>query len=460
MGQGLPVPSKGQQLASEIHPTGQFVYALGEPGDPNLGYFHFMRNLGHASLRLGGNSQDNTCWDEAAAPRRNLCKGVITPGKMDLWADTAKATGWRLIVGINLKQNSPPWALREVTQGIARDMKLNEVEALEVGNEPSQFRGRGRPKNYSLRDYLHDYLSYARAFAANPVAKQFALAGPAACCAWENTKDLTAFMDAVQHANVKLVTVHQYVTSVCRGPNVTVGQLLAPETTERFIERARRWVAAANQHRLPIALAETNSTSCGGMTGVSNAFASAVWGLDYIFQVAQDGFSSINFHSSYKTGGSAYNPIVTTGTKASRGHWSYTNVAQPLYYAMYMFAQNAEGKHFLGTTVKTTANIPAYAVSSCPSCAVQVFLINKDTSAAGRAEVRVAGHSTPATLLVLRAPSLSSTATAVRYGGQQFDSNGHIAPPQTTAVKPNSRGEYVFNLPNASAALLTVAAAE
>ena len=458
LGQGLPVPSKGQQLASEIHPQGEFVYALGKPGDPNQGYFQLMRNLGHATLRLGGNSQDNTCWDKSAAPHPKLCGAAIGPGKMKLWSEAARATGWRLILGINLKQNSPAWALGEVTRGVARSMKPSEVEALEIGNEPSQFRGKGRPKNYSVQDYLHDYLGYAKAFAANPVAKQYALAGPTACCAWENTKDLTAFMDALRHSNLKLVTVHEYVTSVCHGPNVTIAQLLEPETTERFIRRARRWVAAAQERGLPIALAETNSTSCGGMTGVSNAFASAVWGLDYMFQAAQAGFSSINFHTSYKTGGSAYNPIVTTGIQNASGHWSYTNIAQPLYYAMYLFARKAEGKRFLSTTVKTTANVPAYAVSSCPSCAVRVFLINKDLKASGRAQVRVVGRHSPATLLVLRAPTLSSTATAVRYGGQPFSSGGQIGAPQTETVTANSRGEYVFNLPNASAALLTVAA--
>ena len=70
LGQGLAVPPKDQQLLGQIHPGEQFAYALGVPGDPNRAYFQFMRNLGPAILRLGGNSQDNTCWDPHAAPRR------------------------------------------------------------------------------------------------------------------------------------------------------------------------------------------------------------------------------------------------------------------------------------------------------------------------------------------------------------------------------------------------------
>jgi hypothetical protein len=461
LGQALAVPPKSLQLASQIHPAGQFVYALGEPGDPNRAYFQFMRNLGSATLRLGGNSQDNTCWDKSAAPHPNLCEGVIRPGDLKLWSEAARATGWRLIVGINLKQNAPQWALQEVTQGVARDMQPSQIAALEIGNEPSLFpRDGSRPRNYSPSDQLHDYLGYARAFEANPLAKKYALAGPAACCSWENTRDLETFMDGLRHSNLKLVTVHEYVTTTCGGRTVTIPQLLAAETTERFIRRARRWVAAAHERGLPIALAETNSTSCGGMTGVSNAFASAVWGLDYMFEAAQDGFSSINFHTSYKTGGSAYNPIVTLGTKKSSGRWRYTNIAQPLYYAMYLMARNAEGGHFLPASIRTGANVRAYAVSSCRSCAVKVFLINKDLTASGQVRVSVTGRKTPASLLLLDAPSLSSTAAAVRYGGEQFSTDGHIAPPHTTTVRPNSQGAYVFQLPNASAAMLTIAAAK
>ncbi len=456
-GQALAPPPKPLQLVTHLHAKGQFVYSLGVPGDPNQGYFQFMRNLGPALLRLGGNSQDNTCWDMASAPHPKFCNAPLTAGDFQLWSAAARATGWHLILGINLKQDAPQWALKEITQGVSRYMQPSEIKALEIGNEPSLFpRDGSRPRSYSPQDQVHDFMAYARAFAANPVPKKFALAGPAACCSWENTKDLDIFMEGARHSNLRLVTVHEYVTTTCGGRTVSIPQLLAPETTERFIRRARRWVVAAHAHGLPMALAETNSTSCGGMTGVSNAFASAVWGLDYMFQVARDGFSSINFHSSYKTGGSAYNPIVTLGTKQGHGRWHYNNIAEPLYYAMYMFARNAEGNHLLPVSVSTHANVRAYAVSACTRCAVRVFLINKDLAASGEARVSVAGHKAPATLLLLRAPSLSSSAGGVRYGGAQFNSEGRIAPPHTTTVRPNAQGEYVFTLPNASAALLTI----
>ncbi len=115
-----------------------------------------------------------------------------------------------------------------------------------------------------------------------------------------------------------------------------------------------------------------------GNAGVSNAFAATAWGLDYMFSVAQDGFRYINFHMSYRPGGSSYNAVDTFGRQNAVHAWHYRNVAEPLYYAMYLFARNASGERLLPTAITTHANIRAFAVSSCAGCAVKVFVINKD----------------------------------------------------------------------------------
>jgi hypothetical protein len=74
--------------------------------------------------------------------------------------------------------------------------------------------------------------------------------------------------------------------------------------------------------------------------------------------------------------------------------------------------------------------------------------------------VRVTGRRGMASLLLLRAPSLSSEASAVQYGGVQFDSDGHLPSPHIAGVQPGAQGTYSFILPKASAALLTVEPAE
>lgn len=455
-GQGITAYKAGSTGAASARREESGQYALGHPGAPNTGYFRFMRDLGPGILRLGGNSQDNTCWDPSQAPHPADCKAALSAGDLRLFSEAAAASGWKLIFGVNLKQNSPQWALAELTEGVAKEIKRSQILGLEIGNEPDLYRRGARPKTYSPQDHVKDFIAYLDAFKANPVARRYAVVGPATCCGWRNARDLGIFIDGVGAAHLKLITVHNYSATTCGGTTVTIAQLLAPGLMDRFNARAKTLVAAAQARGLPIAMAETNSASCGGMPGVSNSFAAAEWGLDYMFSLASDGFRYVNFHSSYRPGGSSYNAIDTYGTPSASGGWTYRNVAEPLYYAQYMFARNASGKHLLPTTIETSSDIRADAVSACAGCAVSVFVINKDLSAAGEVRVRVEGRKAVASLLLLRAPHLDSLAPSVRYGGEQFDSEGRIGAPQSTAVHPDAQGEYVFTLPNAAAAVLTV----
>lgn len=455
-GQGLSAfKSKGSGEQAKA-PTEIGEYVLGRPDAPNAGFFQFMRDLGPGILRLGGNSQDNTCWDPRQAPHPDACKATLTAADLKLFSDAARASGWRLILGINLKQDSASWALKEITEGVAREIQPKSILGLEIGNEPDLFRRTAlRAKGYSPADHAKEFLDYAHAFAKNPEAKRYAVVGPATCCSWRNAADLGAFIDGVGPKTLKLVTVHNYSATTCGGRTVSIGQLLAPSLMDRLNREVQPLVAAATSRGLPIAMAETNSASCGGMPGVSNSFASALWGLDYMFTLAQDGFRSVNFHMSYRPGGgSSYNPI---DTYAASSGGQYRNVAEPLYYAMYLFARNASGERLTPTSISTNANITAYATSAPGS--LRVYVINKDLKAAGEIEVKLSRATGPASLLLLKASSLDSAAQQTSYGNAQFRSNGVLPAPRLTKVSGNSRGEYRFYLPNASAAVLTVKSA-
>ena len=436
----------------------QSVYALGRPGAPNLVYFRLMRNLGPGILRLGGNSQDNTCWHRAEAPHPDACQAELDSADLALWAAASRASGWKLIVGLNLKQNDPAWALGEVTDGIAAAIPARDVFALEPGNEPDLFaRTPYRAQPYTAADQAHEFLGYARAFAADPVAKRYALAGPATCCDWRDVAGLRVFLDSIAPMPVKWVTVHNYSATTCGGQTVSIARLLSRELMDRFNAEARPLAAEADRRGLPIAMAETNSASCGGMPGVSNAFAAALWGLDYAFSLAQDGFVAVDFHTSYRPGGgSSYNPVDTYGQRDAAGRWRYRDVPEPLYYALYLFARNASGTSLLPATASGEFNVTAYAVRACAACDVKVFVLNKDTAAAGPVRVSLGRRMGAGSLLLLSAPSLGSLAPDVRLGGRQFDGNGAVGAPKTTAVRPDASGAYVFDLPNAAIAVLTV----
>ena len=462
VGFSLEVSTAGQGIGAfqgEAAARGaeQPIYALGHPGSPNRGFFRFMRNFGPGFLRMGGNSQDNTCWDRAHAPHPDACQADIGPEDLRLFDAAAAASGWQLIVGLNLKQNDPAWALGEVT-AVAREIPPAHVFALEPGNEPDLFaRTPYRPKGYAATDQVREFLAYVRAFQADSVARRYPLVGPATCCGWRNPTDLTPFADSLAPQHLKWLTVHNYSATTCNGQTVTAARLLSRQLMDEVMSDAARLSGVAHEHDLPIAMAETNSASCGGMPGVSNAFASALWGLDYAFTLASAGFVNVDYHISYRPGGgSSYNPVDTYGTQDAAGRWRYRNVAEPVYYGLYLFAQHAAGKRFMSIGVEANANVTAYAVSACSGCAVSVFVLNKDTAASGPVRVHLQHAMGAGSLLLLAAPNLGSLAPDVRLGGRQFDSNGAIGAPRTVGIRPDAAGDYDFTLPNAAAAVLTV----
>lgn len=455
VGQGIGAFSPGGATPSSSEPVAQ--YALGTPAAPNAAFFQFMHALGPGILRLGGNSQDNTCFQPASAPQRDWCKGDLTAADLQLFARAVRESGWRLILGINLKQNSSDWALREVAEA-SKDIKPDQLLGLEIGNEPDLFsRDGSRPQSYSPAAHLKDFVAYRDAFAQDPVAKQYGIVGPATCCSWRNAKDLGDFIDGVGASSLKLATVHNYPLTTCNNRPVTIQQLLAPDLMDRFNTSMQALAAAAQQRHVPLALAETNSASCGGMPGVSNAFAAALWATDTLYSAAKGGLSGVNFHISYRPGGgSSYNPIDTYAQAAAPGRQTYRNIAEPVYYGMYLFAQNASGEYLLPVTMDTGKNIRAYATTACSNCAIHVALLNEDLSAAGTVNLRVTNGAGMARVLLLKAPKLSSPAHDVTYGGAQFGSDGRIAAPQVRQISSDSSGNYSVDLPNSTAAVLTI----
>ena len=463
VGFSLEVATAGQGIGafqgeSAAARTGdQAVYALGRPGFPNLGYFRFMRNLGPGFLRLGGNSQDNSCWDREHAPHPDACQAALGVEDLRLFSSAAGASGWRLIVGLNLKQNDPAWALGEV-RAVAREIPAARIFALEPGNEPDLFsRTPYRPAGYSALDQAREFRGYLDALAADSAGRRYAVVGPATCCGWRTPEDLALFADSVGPRRLRWLTVHNYSETTCGGRTVSIARLLSRELMDELPGVLARLHVVGSDRDLPVAMAETNSASCGGMPGVSNAFASALWGLDYAFTLAGAGFVNVDLHTSYRPGGgSSYNPVDTYGRQDAAGRWTYRNVAEPLYYALYLFAQQAAGRRFMSIGVESNANVTAYALSPCAGCAVNVFVLNKDTSAAGPVKVHLARRMGAASLLLLAAPSLGAGAAEVRIGGAQFASDGSIGRPRTTPVAPDGAGDYTFVLPNAAIAVLQV----
>ena len=62
-----------------------------------------------------------------------------------------------------------------------------------------------------------------------------------------------------------------------------------------LIEYMRKMVDAGKSANLPYRMSEGNSCYNGGKAGVSNSFASALWGADFMLLLAQIGVAEITF---------------------------------------------------------------------------------------------------------------------------------------------------------------------
>ncbi len=433
---------------------------LGTATSPNLLFYQLLKNLGTGTIRIGGDSTDYSCWQPQKAPQPTGCRFTITPEAVRGFFNSSSATHWPLIVGINLAQNSAAWALEygielAKTAAASADSKLL---GFEFGNEPDLFHreklsGRRliRPPEYSWSGVVKDWKSYIAAFKANQTTAGILLVGPAyddSSAVWRD-RYLAPFIDGVGKTNLGIVTVHEYPTSTCEGSTVTIAELLSEHLMESYRAHAAKWVATARQRGLDLEIGETNSTSCGGQRGVDDTLASALWGLDELFTNASLGFRRVNLHMDH----AAYSAVFVTPKKAAAGI-RYQNTISPLYYAMYMFA-DAVNSSILPVEIVSKANIKAYAVSACDTCAVKLFVINKDLNADGMVSVTISKKMGHGSMLLLRAPSLASTSVTI--GNQRFDDEtGRIANVDVTTLVAGGNQRYSFELPNASAVRLTI----
>ena len=109
--------------------------------------------------------------------------------------------------------------------------------------------------------------------------------------------------------------------------------LMATAATTGLADSFRRDVAAAHAHRLPLRVDEINSVSCGADRAVSHTFASSLWAVDAMFELARVGVDGVNVHTFPGAGYELFR-IARHG-----GRWSAA--VAPEYYGLILFARAA-----------------------------------------------------------------------------------------------------------------------
>jgi hypothetical protein len=433
------------------------LYADTDPNALDPVFVQLVRNLAPGQrpvLRIEGG--DEVWWPVPHMPRPGGVNYSLTKGLLAVTRALAQTLDARLILSINFEADSATVAgaqARALIGGIGR----KRIGALELGNEPELYssfawyhlpdgqRVFGRPRGWSFSDFVKDFAVISRA-----LPRTVTLAGPSiGGSAWIPL--LGRFLAG--NPRLGLVTLHRYPLKHCSANRpVTIPQLLSSASSTGLAESVARDVAVSHARGIPLRNAEMAAIACGGMPGVSDSFASALWSLDALFAMARVNVDGVNLIT-------ARNVNEPFGIDKVHGRWQA--VVRPVYYGAMMFAQAAPaGSRLLALSGTAGANVNAWATRA-PGGDIHVVLINDSTDHTHSVTVRVPSSSDPpATLERLRAPSVHATSGVTLAGqsfGSQTDTGLLAGTPSTTTVTPVAGG-YLVRLPVASAAMLTLPA--
>jgi Glycosyl hydrolase family 79 C-terminal beta domain len=445
-----PIPAGFLGLSLEN--TAIIPYAGSNPRALDPVFLQLVRNLAPGQspvLRIGGDSTD---WAWYPVPGLSKPAGVrvtLTRRWLAVMHALASDLNARLIMGVDLEADSRAAASGEAS-AFERWIGKRWIEALELGNEPELYDSvtwyvrpdgihvKGRPAGYDFPSYLDQFSSFAKGL-PGPIA------GPAIGGSW--LADIGELVAA--EPRVGVVTLHAYPAATCFVPPSppSVAGLLAPAATTGLADGLAPYVALAHVHHRPARIDEINTDACGAAPGVSNAFVSALWALDALFEMARIGADGVNIHTYPRA---TYQ--LFTFTRVA-GRWSA--FVAPEYYGLEMFAQAAPpGSRLIATSTTNGQGVTVWATRGTDR-RTRVVLVNE--SVYRRTIALNSGGSRHATLERLRAPRLTST-TGVTLGGRSFGpstTTGRLAGHSTGAKLTARNGQYVFTLPADSAALLT-----
>jgi hypothetical protein len=404
----------GQGFAGFSYEKDRVGAGMFDAADTNL--VRLFRLLGPSVLRIGGNLVDMTPWNPAG---HGGLATEVAPADVVKLAAFARATGWKVIYGINLKTNTAANAANEAS--FAAKTLGDSLEAFEIGNEPNFYR--------TEQTYEASYEEYVAAIQAQVPAAVFD--GPGVTNgqnAW-----LAPFTAKEKTNGLRILTMHSYIGDAKTG---TIAGMLASngkgyaDKDETALQTAK----AANQ--IPQwRMSEANSYYHGGTAGVSNVQAAALWSLDFMYGIAAHNGDGVNFHGGTSTqwplnySPIAYNGLVPVGV-------------QGVYYGELLWTLAGPGALHAATVTGAT-DVTAFGIGN------NVIVNNKGTTAR-TITVNLRSAATTGAEYVLTAPALDSTAITI--AGSGVDKTGAFHP--MPKLVPVSGHKATITVPAGSAALL------
>jgi len=468
--EGAPVPRSFAGFSMEWTSVPDY---LGSDGVPNPIFERLVGWLaqpggGSPSLRFGGESTDHTWWNPTGQPKPPGIVTDITEPWLAHLAQWAQRTRTPLILGLNMGLKDPAQAAA-LAGAIRGAIPPHFIKSFELGNEPDLYptpraysvgknvrvRARKRPEGYGYREYREEVDQYVAA--VHPAAPDVNLSGGGfASAAWDDLQDdiLTV------QRSIRSWSAHAYPLQTCdkdirrRGGQRYIPKLLAPNAYASIIDRMRHLVAVAASEGATVQVTEINSAICGGLRGLSDTMAAALWGTDILFGLAETGVRNVNFHTWT---GSIYGPI-----EFLRRDGRTVAKVRPLFYALLLFNRAApRGSRLLAvgpnppdSKLKTWGTIDREGTR-------RLVVINKDTKTARKVILKLPEETAKvATVERLLAPALRSQNN-VTFGGRGWGgetADGKIKGKRRIERIDVGDGSVRLVVPRGSAALIQVRA--
>ena len=383
----------------------------------NTTLVRLYRLLGAPGLiRIGGNISDHTRFEPEGVAQVRAERQVTVINRADLTelAGFARATGWRIMWGLNLGTGTAAGAAREAV-AVAQALD-GQLQSFEIGNEVDIHGGYTLHYTY-FPGYYSNYLAFKSVIRTALTAAVFSGPDSANNLAWVQE------FSRAEAPDVRLLTLHYYRTGA-RTPAATIENLLQPDTA--WAGRLRQLQELSRETGVPWRINEVNSFYGGGKAGVSDTFAAALWALDYMFTLASHGGAGLNLETDINQLGwiSHYSPIVHDA--AMQCH------VRPEYYGMLAFAQAGRGDLLRLALDKGDLNLTAYATRAEPGV-IWLTVVNKDLTRDADVAVALPAGFTGAGELRLTAPSVTST-NQVSLGGAEVSAAGEWTPGPAEAV--------------------------
>ncbi len=413
---------------------------------PLLNLFH---TLGIRNLRIGGNTSDRDA--------RRL------PGEADLDSlfAFARAADMKVIYCLRLLNGDPQ--ADAATAKYVMDHYAAQLDCFSIGQEPSAYpvqQNDTRPNSermgathekYPYSTYAAEWKRFADAIAVAVPDVKFC--GPGVHNNGQWARNFIADFGRGHH--VALITEHLYAGGAggkVPTPEIGRDRMLSNDFVRAYQKLYDGFVPMALSNGLPCRLEEANNYFNGGAADVSNTFASALWGLDFMYWWAAHGAAGVNFHTGDKVAvGAVLHPSRYTA------FFSTTNgyVIRPLGYGIKAFELGSRGRLIPATLSNPDRlNLGAYAVLGGDKN-LYLTVINKEHGASARdAIISIRQNRTgfargQAVFLTVPGNDVAATAGET-LGGAEIQPDGSWAgtwsPVDSSAIK----------VPAASAAVVKV----